>query len=168
MTPSASCAMQSRSWKKSTTNLHSYSNLLTSKPLASQLSNTLPTTCSNQNHARHLSMTAHHSMSFCRYCLLHQTIKQAASPLQHLAHQPAFQIKCSPCTVHGTMPLVYHPAPTTVPCKFSWPPPTTKTTIPNWEKPAVLPPATNPVAGMFSTGQTHWPPPQLERKNHPI
>jgi len=81
-----------------------------------------------------------------------------ASPIQHPAHQ-LDQIDCHPRLVPGAMPLVHHPAPKTVPCRLPWPPPTTMTTIPNWEKPAVLPPASNPITGMFCAGKPHWPPP---------
>jgi len=67
-----------------------------------------------------------------------------ASPLQPTAH---YQI------THGSLPLVQHPAPTIIPCKFPWPPPTKQTTIPNWEKPSIPPPASNPVTGKFCVGK---------------
>jgi len=91
-----------------------------------------------------------------------------ASPLQHLANQLAYQIDPSQCTMPGTMPLVNHPAPTTVPCEFPQPPPNLKTTIPNWAKPAVLPPASNLMTGLFCMGKTHWPPLQPDRKTTPF
>jgi len=82
-----------------------------------------------------------------------------ASPLQHPANQLASQIDPSQCTTPGTISLVNHPVPTTIPCEFPWPPPTLKTAIPNWAKPAVPPRASNLMTGLLCTGKTHWPPP---------
>jgi len=149
MTPSASCAMQSKSWKQSTTNSHNYLTVLRPKPLASRLSNTRPTICSHHNHAQ--NCTLQHALMR----VLPPAPNPPASPIQNPA-QPASQIECSLHTVPGTMPIVHHPAPTIIPCKFPRPP-TTKTTIPNWAKPAIPPPASNLMAGTFCMGEPTGP-----------
>jgi len=75
----------------------------------------------------------------------------------------------NPHILCGTLPHAYHPEPTTAPSAFPPTPPTSKTTISNWARPVVPPPASSrPMAGLFCAGKSHWPPPQLEWKNIPF
>jgi len=111
-TSSDSCTMQSGSWKKSITNLHSYSNLLIPKPLASQPTTTLPTIC-NHNHAWHLSMTTHHSTYSRRYHLQHQTLQQTQNSTRHI-NQPlrsivAYVLHLGQCPLSTTLPQQLYP-----------------------------------------------------------
>jgi len=59
------------------------------------------------------------------------------------------------------------PSPPTQPCRSNLPY-QSQTTIPNWAKPTVPPHATNPMTGMFSASNHHWPPPRPERKTIPF
>jgi len=85
-----------------------------------------------------------------------------------LACQPTPLTKQSP-RPSGTLPLLDHPAPNTVPSAFTSTPPNSKPTILNWARPAIPPPASSrPMTGVFCAVKSHWPPPQPERKTIPF
>jgi len=66
----------------------------------------------------------------------------------------------TPRLARGTLPCAYHQEPTTATIAFPPTPPTSKTTIPNWARPAIPPPASSRLmAGLFGAGKSHWPPP---------
>jgi len=90
-----------------------------------------------------------------------------ASPIQHPATQPS-QINRCPSTISGTRSLTQNNAPKIEPCAVPQPPPIQQTPIPNWAKPAVLPPAENALTGKFCMGKNHWPSPRPEKKTIPF
>jgi len=74
----------------------------------------------------------------------------------------------SPLTVCGPTPCTRDHATTVSAARHSTTYPT-KTTIPNWARPAVPPPAVSrPMEGVICTGNHHWPPPRPERKTIPF
>jgi len=132
-------------------------------PPGHQRYNTPPTIRNNQNHARSPSMTA----------LQHVPPTEPppapdpqACPIP--AYQPPPPTKMSLHTVCGQVPLADNPAPKTEPNAFPSTHLNSKTTIPNWARPAVLPPTSSrPMAGLFCAGKP-WPPPCPERKTIPF
>ncbi len=63
----------------------------------------------------------------------------------------------NPPTVRGIMPRVNPPAPTNVSTALPPTSPNSKTTIPNWARPAVPPPAiSSPMVGMLCMGKPNW------------
>jgi len=100
-------------------------------------------------------------------CILLQVLPPAPNPDAIPLQQPAPQIECISCIVPGEFPRVPIPDPTSIPCHLARHPQSTKTTIPNLAKPAVLPPAT-PMVDVVYDGNTHWPPPQPPMKSAPF
>jgi len=86
-----------------------------------------------------------------------------AIPLQ----QPAPPIEHISCIAPEKSPHAPIPESTSAPCRPTRHPQSTPTSIPNWAKPAVPPPAT-PMVGVVYAGNTHWPPPRPPMKSAPF
>ncbi len=94
--------------------------------------------------------------------VLTTALPPAPNPPVRLIHYPTPQSSQTtdrhPSTMHGTVLLKLPPTP-----------PTLKTTIHNWARPAVLPPAApSPMAGVFCTEKPNRPPPPPDRKTIPF